>query len=140
MAKNQIKMSIPSLSEYIGVVRLALSGIGSRMNFSVEEIEDIKIAISEACTNSVQHGYNGSKTGMVDITCTMDSKKLEILVEDSGKGFDVKVLNPKNKKERSGKESLGLGITFIKNLMDETEVKSTPGKGTKVRMVKLKSS
>ena len=58
----KVELSIPSISEYVGVARLAVAGVASRLKFTHEEIEDIKIAVSEACTNAVQYAY-GEGTG-----------------------------------------------------------------------------
>ncbi len=133
---SKVSITIPSSSEFVGVVRLALSGIATRMNFSIEEIEDIKIAISEACTNAVQHAYPNS-TGTIEITALIHEDKLEIEVHDTGTGFHTNVLGSPEQKEKSEKKlGLGLGLTFIKNLMDEAHVQSEPGKGTTIRMAK----
>jgi serine/threonine-protein kinase RsbW len=138
-----IKIEIPCASDFVGVVRLAVSGIATRMNFSIEEIEDIKIAVSEACTNSVQYAYGDDRSGRVYITCNLYKEKLEIVIEDHGKGFDIaKVEANKANKEANSlddkeRPSLGLGMTFIKSLMDEAEFSSTAGKGTTVKMAKL---
>ncbi|MSR88586.1 MAG: hypothetical protein EXS67_02915 [Candidatus Margulisbacteria bacterium] len=133
---NKVSITIPSSSEFVGVVRLALSGIATRMNFSVEEIEDIKIAISEACTNAVQHAYP-QEVGTIEITCLIHEDKLEIEVSDTGIGFHPQVLGSPEQKEKSEKKlGLGLGLTFIKNLMDDANVQSELGKGTTIRMAK----
>jgi len=121
----------------VGVVRLALSGIASRMNFSVEDIEDIKISVSEACTNCVQHAYEDREPGLISLSISLFSDKLEVLIEDQGDGFDVSILGTQQQLEKSEKKlGLGLGLTFVKNLMDESEIISNVGQGTKVRMVK----
>ncbi|MBT5953868.1 anti-sigma B factor RsbW [bacterium] len=136
--KDKIYLKIPAKSEYVGVVRLAVSGIAARLDFSVEEIEDLKVAISEACTNSVQHAYEDGN-GEIEITCFLSDKKLEITVKDEGTGFDVGVLGTQSQIEKSEERlGLGLGITFIKNLMDEATVHSVPGKSTEIHMVKSK--
>tara|TARA_A100001015_G_C14858054_1_gene659163 strand:- start:492 stop:953 length:462 start_codon:yes stop_codon:yes gene_type:complete len=140
---ENIEFSMPCMSDYVGVVRLAVSGLATRMNFSIEEIEDIKIAVSEACTNSVQYAFDEPKNERVFITFNLFKDKLEIIVKDSGKGFDVEDLERAPINERALDEidenipRLGLGITFIKSLMDETDVKSSPGNGTVIRMAKF---
>ena len=82
-----INLDIPCASDFVGVVRLAVSGIATRMNFSIEEIEDIKIAVSEACTNSVQYAYEDKSEGRVHITCNLYKEKLEILSKIMVKGL-----------------------------------------------------
>lgn len=139
MESKKVQIDIPSSSEFVGVIRLAISGIATRMNFSVEEIEDIKIAISEACTNSVQHAYAEGVEGRIHIECEMIPDKLVITVSDAGRGFDTGILGTSEQRKNSEKKlGLGLGLTFIKNLMDEAEVLSEPGKGTTVKMIKYK--
>ena len=71
-SKDSIEIRFPSRSEYVGVVRLAVSGIAQRCNFTMDEIEDLKIAVTEACSNAVIHGYNG-KVG--DIVVRLMPKK-----------------------------------------------------------------
>lgn len=136
----KLSFSIPCASEFVSILRLAVSGIASKMDFPVEDIEDIKIALSEACTNSIQHAYdteNLAQEQTIDITAFVHKDKLELIVEDTGKGFDISKLGSPEQKENSEKKlGLGLGLAFIKNLMDDSEVVSTIGKGTKVRMTK----
>ena len=112
------------------------------MNFSIEEIEDIKIAVSEACTNSVQYAFDQPENERVFISFNLFKNKLEIIVKDNGKGFETTKLekNPIEERELEDIDEniprLGLGITFIKSLMDETTVTSEPGKGTTIQMAK----
>ncbi len=133
----KVEMTIPNISEFVGIVRLAVSGIATRMNFTIEEIEDIKIAVSEACTNCVQYAYDKDVLGQVEIHCFLYPDKLEIIVRDKGKGFDVqKALSEKKGELMPNKLGLGLGLTFIKSLMDEAEFHSEVGRGTTIRMIK----
>jgi len=135
---NKVKINIPAVAELVSVVRLAVSGVASRMDFSIEDIEDIKIAVSEACTNVVQHAYGENGTGEVEIISAMLPDKLEITVKDSGKGFDASILDNGQSHNTTREIGLGLGLTFIKNLMDEAHVTSDPSSGTTVVMTKLK--
>ena len=135
--KKTVKLSIPNSSEFVSVVRLAVSSVAARMDFSVEDLEDIKIALSEACTNAVQYAY-GSKSGQVDITCHLMDDKLEIEIQDQGCGFDITKLKSGEVKEPSDKNGLGLGLMFLKTLMDEADIQSKVGKGTLIKMAKYK--
>ena len=129
---ENVEFSIPCMSDYVGVVRLAVSGLATRMNFSIEEIEDIKIAVSEACTNSVQYAFDQPENERVFISFNLFKNKLEIIVKDNGKGFETTKLEKNPIEERKLEDidenipRLGLGITFIKSLMDETTVTSEP--------------
>jgi len=142
MSTQPMKMSmkIPCSSEFVGIVRLAVSGAASLMNYSIEEIEDIKISVSEACTNAIQHAYGDNPDPtkeFIDITIIQHATKLEINIKDYGKGFDTTVLGTEEQKIKSHEKlGLGLGLTFIKSLMDETELTSIPGEGTTIHMTK----
>jgi len=132
-----VKVEIPALSEYVAVIRLAISGVATRMHFNIEEIEDIKIAVSEACTNVVQHAYPHQTDGKINLVATLSDEKLDIAISDSGKGFDAK--NPVSDKQDGSNGvnfGLGLGLTFIRSLMDSSEIISEPNKGTTIRMTK----
>lgn len=136
-----VSISIPALSEFVGVARLAISGVASRLNFSVEQIEDIKVAVTEACANAVQYAYgnNGREhtDKTVDISCTTFNDRLEVSVRDSGLGFDPK--NPPAPDKSDGHTHLGLGITFMRTLMDKADIESKKGKGTTVTLTKYVS-
>ena len=134
--KHIITMTIPAISDYISVVRVAVSGVAARLQFTVDEIEDIKVAVSEACTNVIQHAYEDA-VGNIHIQCELDEEELTILVKDTGKGFDPKTLSSKKVEDNGeGTFGLGLGLTFIKSLMDDTDVQSSVGQGCTVTMVK----
>ena len=135
-----MKLTIPCASEFVGVVRLAISGIASRMNYSIEEIEDIKVSVSEACTNAIQHAYGENTSNSknnIDIVATIHPEKLEIIVKDTGIGFDTNILGTHEQKSRSEERlGLGLGLSFVKSLMDDATFNSEIGKGTTIIMSK----
>ncbi|ETI70009.1 anti-sigma B factor RsbW [Neobacillus vireti] len=139
---DYIEMKIPAKPEYIGVVRLTLSGISSRMGYTYEEIEDMKIAVSEASTNAVQHAYNKDEGGEVIVGFGIYEDKLEIVVADSGRSFNF--LQTKSElgpyTESSTVEQLaegGLGLFLIETLMDEVRILNHSG--VTVFMVKNRS-
>jgi len=138
--KLEISLKIPCLADYVGVVRLAISGVAARLNFTIDEIEDIKISISEACTNAIQHAYGDApdpEKDFIDIKIYIIEDKLDIIVQDYGKGFDLSTIGSKEQRIRSKeKMGLGLGLTFIQSLMDDTNFNSVPGKGTTIQMKK----
>ncbi|WP_141433284.1 anti-sigma B factor RsbW [Bacillus sp. 03113] len=126
---DYIEMKIPAKPEYVGVIRLTLSGIASRLGFSYDEIEDLKIATSEACTNAVQHAYKLTGRGEVMVGFGLYKNRLEVTVADTGESFDFhtsqKECGPYNQKEflREG----GLGLYLIEALMDEVKVHHEEG-------------
>lgn len=129
---DSLSISVPSKPEYVSVVRLAASSIASRIGFDVEQIEDIKVAVAEACTNAIQHGLCNNCENY-NITFYIDKDKLTIHIVDKGNGFSYsKLRNPDVTTLKEG----GLGIFIIKSLMDEVEVMSDLGKGTSVKMIK----
>lgn len=127
---DKVNMSLPCKPEYVGVARLTVSAIANRMGFNIEEIEDIKVAVAEACTNAIKHG----KDEKFDLDIDIYLNKLQILIKDSGKGYDTKQL--KSPDLQNPKEG-GLGIFIIKTLMDEVELKSQLGVGSEIKMIKF---
>lgn len=134
---DYIEIKIPSKAQYIGITRLAVSGIASRLGFSFEAIEDIKIALSEAVTNAIQHAYDD--TGIIIVGCALYKDKIELIVSDFGQSFDY----DKTKKETGpfeGEEDItelregGLGLYLIESLMDEVTI--TENEGVTVFMIK----
>ncbi|MBS4197254.1 anti-sigma B factor RsbW [Bacillus sp. FJAT-49870] len=129
---DYIEMKIPAMPEYVGVIRLTLSGIASRMGFTYDLIDDLKIAVSEAITNAVQHAYKKDEGGEIVVGFGLYQDKLEVMVADSGKSFDLNKardeIGPYN--EDSQIEFLregGLGLYLIESLMDEVRIHQNEG-------------
>jgi serine/threonine-protein kinase RsbW len=130
-----IRLTIPAKAEYITLGRLALTGI-ARMrpnDVSEEALGDLKLALTEACTNSVRHGY-GDEGGMVEIGYELHRDKLVVEVADQGNGF----VAPGERFPLSEDELMegGLGIAIIEALSDELEISERPGGGSSLRFVK----
>jgi serine/threonine-protein kinase RsbW len=109
--------------------------MANQAGFDIESIEDIKVAVSEACTNIITHSDIGDLA--YNVTCAIDTDKLEISVEDDGVGYDMK--NYKEPDLEVPKEG-GLGVFIIRALMDDVEVNSKQGAGTSIRMTKYLSA
>ncbi|WP_440896798.1 anti-sigma B factor RsbW [Amphibacillus sp. Q70] len=127
-----IEMRLPAKSEYVGVIRLSVSGIANRMGFSYEEIEDLKVAISEAMTNATTHAYAEHEDGEVTIGFGVYPDRLEVMVADRGGSFDLaeikKQIGPYQQSERI--ENLregGFGLFLIDALMDKVEISNDYG-------------
>jgi serine/threonine-protein kinase RsbW len=127
-----LKFSIPGKPEYVGVVRLAASSVANRAGFDVEAIEDIKVAVAEACNNAILHGISDNCCNY-EIAFTLDEKKLTIAIDDNGKGYDIG--NYQEPDLANPKEG-GLGFFIIRALMDEVQINSNTGKGTTITMTK----
>ena len=113
-----IKMEIASNPQYVSVIRLTTSGIANKIGFCLEDIEDIKVAVSEACTNAIKHSLDNK----FSVEYTIFENGLTITIIDSGKGYDVDSIDVPNLEEP--KES-GLGLFIIQSLMDEVAVSYT---------------
>ena len=124
-----IKMEIASNPQYVSVIRLTTSGIANKIGFCLEDIEDIKVAVSEACTNAIKHSLDNK----FSVEYTIFENGLTITIIDSGKGYDVDSIDVPNLEEP--KES-GLGLFIIQSLMDEVEIKSNVNYGTVIKMTK----
>lgn len=129
---DYVEMKFPATAEYVGLVRLTLSGILNRAGATYDDIEDTKIAVSEAVTNAVKHAYKNDETGDVLVGYVIFKDKVEIIVSDSGQSFDYektkKELGPYKENEnvdfiREG----GLGLFLIESLMDEVNIKKDAG-------------
>ncbi|WP_306770740.1 ATP-binding protein [Isachenkonia alkalipeptolytica] len=130
---EKIELSIPNKAEFVSVVRLTLVAIANRVGFNIEEIEDMKVAIAEACTNAITHG-NNTPAESINIHFTLMEKGLEIEVKDKGVGCDVeKIEDPKIEELNEN----GLGIFIIRSLMDDVKIHSEPDQGMTIIMTKM---
>ncbi|MCI2869625.1 anti-sigma B factor RsbW [Staphylococcus hominis] len=126
-------MKLPASAEYVSLIRLALSGVFTRAGASYDDIEDSKIAVSEAVTNAVKHAYKHSEqNGMINICFELFDDKIKIIISDQGESFDYEStkskLGPYQENEnidflREG----GLGLFLIESLMDEVKVSKESG-------------
>ncbi|ANY74372.1 anti-sigma B factor RsbW [Paenibacillus ihbetae] len=133
-----VTLRLPANAEYVDIVRLNLYGIASKMGFSYEEIEDMKVAVSEACNNSVLYAY-GQEGGMVEVQFLVANESLSITVRDEGESFDSvgTVASPTlHDKDLSEVQVGGLGFYLMEALMDEVSVTNETGKGTEVTLMK----
>ena len=140
-----ITLEIPPDPEYVKVVRLAASGIASQKGFNVEEVDDIKVALAEACTNAIAHGYRSERkpTNTIIIRFLVgDPNALYVSVTDKGTGFDVKSIpaQPHAEAKQGATPHLGVGIYLIRQLMDEVLIHSGPDHGTIVYMQKRRKA
>ena len=125
-----IELRLPCKAEWVSVARLAVAGVANRLNFSVEDIDDLKLAVAEACTNCIQHASDSDE---VRIACAVYGDKLVVTVEDHGKGFDGGGIAPRALGEP---QVGGLGVFLIRTLMDDVSYETDPRRGTKLVMTK----
>jgi serine/threonine-protein kinase RsbW len=131
-----VELRLPNRPEFVAVARLAVAAVATRMGFDIADIEDIKVAIGEACTNAIEHGCAGANTGMITLRCELGEDELVITVHDPGDGFDPTTASRQHRHGTMTLSERGLGMLLIESLMDASEVTCTPGNGTLVRMVK----
>ncbi len=128
VARNKAELIILSKAENIGLARLAAAAFAAQLDFTLTEIEEIKMAVSEAVTNSIVHGY-GEAEGIIKVIMVKEGDDLTIEVVDEGAGMiSAGLADP----EKEGGE--GLGLIFIENFMDQVQINSIPGEGTTIRM------
>ncbi len=138
---NSFDMRLAAKSHNEAFARNVVASFAVEISPTLEEINDIKTAVSEAVTNCVVHAYKDG-SGIVEIECKVDEKErsIEIVVRDFGKGIaDVKQAVEPFFTTSPEDERSGMGFTIIETFMDEMNVESTLGKGTVVRMKKVMS-
>jgi serine/threonine-protein kinase RsbW len=129
-----VRLTIPARAEYITLCRLALTGIARVRDLSDEVLADLKLALTEATSNSVRHAYSGDDaTGVVEISYELLPDRLVIEVTDEGEGFDPAEAEGAPEELSEG----GLGIAIIRAIADEVEIGTQPGgKGSRLRFEK----
>ena len=134
--QNHMQVLFDAKSENEGLARMVVTAFMAEMNPTLEQIADVKTAVSEAVTNAIIHGYNNEEES-VSLCCDRDGQQLVITVEDHGAGIENidQAMQPfyatKPQLERSG-----MGFAFMEAFMDKLEVRSKVGEGTKVVMWK----
>jgi serine/threonine-protein kinase RsbW len=129
-----VELRIPSKAEWVAVARLAVAAVANRLNFSIEDIEDVKLAVAEACTNCIQHGHGSDQ---IEITCETEPDALTVRVRDYGRGSRPEALSPRRADEP---HVGGLGVFLIRSLMDSVEYDVHPDRGTNLVMTKKVTS
>lgn len=133
---NKMNLKFLSLSENESFARLAVASFCSSVNFSVEEISDIKTAVSEGVTNAIVHAYEGTR-GEISIICTIYDDFVEIIIEDYGRGIaNIDEAIKPFYTSKPDKERSGMGFTVMEGFMDKMEVTSKINEGTTVKLIK----
>jgi serine/threonine-protein kinase RsbW len=129
-----VRLRIPAKPEYIALGRLALTGLAQARGLDSDTIGDLKLALTEAVSNSVRHAYEGAGEGQVEIRYELRGDRITVEVIDDGAGFD-----PDETPSFDGDELSegGLGIAIIRTIADDVEIESRPGvRGSRLRFVK----
>ena len=131
-----MRLEIMSKSENEALARVTVAAFAAQLDPNLEEISDIKTAVSEAVTNSIIHGY-GNESGLITLVCELSDREIIISVIDRGKGIeDIEAAVAPLYTTAPEEERAGMGFTVMEAFMDEVEIKSSPGAGTTVVMKK----
>jgi serine/threonine-protein kinase RsbW len=127
-----VSLSIPARAEYIVLCRLALTGLARSRALEPEVLADLKLALTEACSNSIRHAYDEGRMGTVEVRYELAADRLSVEVVDEGIGFDPEA-TPTDEGEL---DEGGLGIAIIRALVDEFSIESD-GSGSLLRFTKF---
>jgi stage II sporulation protein AB (anti-sigma F factor) len=132
---NQFKLQFKSIPDNVAFARVTVAAFASQLDYTLNELEEIKVAVSEAVTNSIVHGYNNEPQHFIELTVSLTDTGVQILVGDNGRGIaDVQqAMQPAFSSEE---DRMGLGFVFMQSFMDDLKVESTVGKGTSINMFK----
>jgi len=130
-----MKLEFLSIPANVAFARVAVAAFASQIDYTLSDLEEIKVAVSEAVGNSIIHGYENAPDRFIRIYAALTADTLEVRVEDDGRGIEDidKALQPAFSTDT---ERLGLGFMFMRSFMDSFKVDSTPGHGTVVTMSK----
>ena len=134
--ENKVKLELMSKSTNEAFARIAIAAFVSQLDPTIEEIADIKTAVSEAVTNCIIHAYE-EKEGIIYVTCTLKNREVTIEVQDNGIGIEnIDMAKEPLYTSKPELERSGMGFTIIDSFMDEMKIESIVGMGTKVTMKK----
>ncbi|MFO7311547.1 MAG: anti-sigma F factor [Bacillota bacterium] len=133
---NRVALEFPSKAENVAFARTAIAVFASQLDFTLDELDEIKVAVSEAVSNAVIHAYGG-EPGLVRLEAAITAEgELVIHVIDHGQGIEDVATARQAQWTSRPEERMGLGFTFMEEYMDRVEVESTPGAGTRVTLRK----
>lgn len=137
LVRNEMKLQLPSKSSNESFARIAISAFFAQLDPTLDEITDIKTAVSEAVTNCIVHGYSDTIGYIFIHAKILEHNKIYIKIRDKGCGIEniEQAIEPMFTTCKTGERS-GLGFTVMQNFMDKLSVKSTKGKGTTVVLTK----
>ena len=134
---NIMEVKFSAKSENESLARVIVASFAAKLDPTLDELADIKTAVSEAVTNSIIHGYENDKKGIIKIEAIISGRKATIVIEDYGKGIeDIDKAREPLYTSRPDLERSGMGFTVMESFMDTLIVESKKGKGTKIIMTK----
>ncbi len=136
MFENEMNLNFLSLSENESFARIAVAAFVAQLDPTLEEINEVKTAVSEAVTNSIIHGYPHTN-GFIYLNCKIKGDRMELAISDQGCGIlDIKEAKQPLFTTRPDLERSGMGFTIMESFVDEIQVESAEGNGTTVRLIK----
>lgn len=137
IVNNKFSLAFSAQSCNEGFARMVVASFVAQLDPTLEELEDLKTAVSEAVTNCIIHGYNSDSSKLVHMNGTVEDGKITIEIIDHGAGIeDTELARTPLFTTRPDEERSGMGFTIMENFMDQFEVSSTLGGGTTITMMK----
>ncbi|RJQ05460.1 MAG: anti-sigma F factor [Bacillota bacterium] len=137
---NWLRLELPALAENVALVRVTVGSLAAQLPFTLGDIEEIRVAVSEAFSNAVLHAYPqapaGGLPGTVTVEARVEGDSLEVSVVDRGVGIED-VERARQPAFSTREDRMGLGFVFMESFMDEVTIRTAPGSGTRVLMRKL---
>ena len=134
---NILEVKFSAKSENESLSRVIVASFAAKLDPTLDEISDIKTAVSEAVTNAILHGYDEDESKFVYLRCEMNDRTIKVVVEDRGNGIeDIEQAMQPMYTSKPELERSGMGFSFMESFMDNLEVASIKGEGTKVVMTK----
>ena len=135
--ERTFKLEVPSSTENLSMIRDFVSSIGQRAGLEPGEVAKLELAVDEGCANVMEHAYGRDMTKEVSVRATFDANSIQIVVIDTGKGFDPSSIQQADLESlAAARKSGGLGMRLMKTLMDEVHYEIVPGEKNELRMVK----
>ncbi|AFM42202.1 anti-sigma F factor [Desulfosporosinus acidiphilus SJ4] len=135
MKSNQLALTFSSIAENVGIARLLIASVGAQLDLPLNDIEELKVAVSEAVSNAIIHGYHNRSNHIVYLELEVTDSTLKIVVKDEGCGIP-NVEQAMQPAFSTDPERMGLGFVFMQSFMDDLQVDSTVDIGTTVTMKK----
>ena len=134
---NILEVKFSAKSENESLSKVIVASFAAKLDPTLDELSDIKMAVSEAVTNSIIHGYDEDESKFVYLRCELKDRTIKVVIEDRGNGIeDVKQAMQPMYTSKPELERSGMGFSFMESFMDSLDVVSIKGEGTKVVMTK----
>ncbi len=134
---NILEVKFSAKSENESLSRVIVASFAAKLDPTIDELSDIKTAVSEAVTNAIIHGYDEDESRLVYLKCQIQDRTIKVVIEDSGNGIeDIEQAMQPMYTSKPNLERSGIGFSFMENFMDSLDVISIKGEGTKVVMTK----